>query len=181
MRQSVQTALRNLRTDYIDSFVLHSPQQRFEDTMRVWGVVEEFIQSGVVKQGGVSNCYDLSMFKRICEAARHKPRVLQNRFYADSGYDVDLRAYCLREGVEYQSFWTLSANGRALGSAPLKAAAAARRWTPEQLLYRYMMDSGCCPLTGTCSAEHMAQDMAVLQGPALTAAELAPISAFLRP
>jgi hypothetical protein len=31
-----------------------------------------------------------------------KPAVLQNRFYADSGYDVELRAFCRANGVVYQ-------------------------------------------------------------------------------
>ena len=42
--------------------------------------------------------------------ARVKPAVLQNRFYADSGYDVELRRFCDVHGVVYQSFWTLTGN-----------------------------------------------------------------------
>ena len=34
-----------------------------------------------------------------------KPAVLQNRFYADSGYDVKLRKLCLEKNIVYQSFF----------------------------------------------------------------------------
>ena len=42
--------------------------------------------------------------------SRIKPKVLQNRFYSDSGYDRELRAFCLEKGIRYQTFWTLTAN-----------------------------------------------------------------------
>ena len=66
-------------------------------------------------------------------AAGVKPAVLQNRFYADSGYDVELRAFCKENGVVYQSFWTLTANrdiiwgGDAKGGGTGRAKAKARR------------------------------------------------------
>jgi hypothetical protein len=58
----------------------------------------------------ISNQYDLHAFRRLFVDARVKPAVLQNRFYADSGYDVELRRFCDVHGVVYQSFWTLTGN-----------------------------------------------------------------------
>jgi diketogulonate reductase-like aldo/keto reductase len=66
--------------------------------------------SGGARQLGISNQYDLADFSRMFAEARVKPAVLQNRFYATSGYDVDLRRFCTENGVVYQSFWTLTAN-----------------------------------------------------------------------
>ena len=85
-----------------------------------------------VKRIGISNCYDLNLFKKIVENSEIKPSFLQNRcdnnhyhhyychyhhhyrllyrFYKDTDYDVDLRKYCQENNVIYQSFWTLTAN-----------------------------------------------------------------------
>jgi diketogulonate reductase-like aldo/keto reductase len=53
-RTSLQVSLHNLRTDYLDSWVLHSPMEHFEDTMKVWRVMEEAIDEGKVHQVGNS-------------------------------------------------------------------------------------------------------------------------------
>jgi len=51
--------------------------------------------------------------------------------------------------VAYQSFWTLTANPELLESEPILAAAAARAGTPAQVLFRWLIQSGHQPLTGT--------------------------------
>lgn len=40
--------------------------------------------------------------------------------------------------------------------------AASRNITAEQLFFRFVMDLGIAPLTGTSSEAHMKQDLAVL-------------------
>lgn len=77
---------------------------------------EEFVKEGKVHYLGVSNCYDPKLFKAIYGQAHVKPSFLQNRFYSDSGYDVELRKFCDANHIRYQSFWTLSANPHILES-----------------------------------------------------------------
>mmetsp|Transcript_3240 Transcript_3240/g.3774 ORF Transcript_3240/g.3774 Transcript_3240/m.3774 type:complete len:284 (+) Transcript_3240:142-993(+) len=108
IEQSVETSLMNLKTTYLDSLVMHSPEREFRDTMRVWRVFESVVDSGKVRNIGISNCYDFHKFRRLYDAARIKPSFLQNRFYAQSGFDIELREFCEEHGILYQSFWTLS-------------------------------------------------------------------------
>ena len=49
-RQSLEVSLKNLHTDYLDSWVMHSPEDAFEDTMAVWRVMEEAVDNGKVHQ-----------------------------------------------------------------------------------------------------------------------------------
>lgn len=157
--QSIERSLQNLGTHRIDSLVLHSPLPTLDQTLAVWTVFERAVDAGKVGQLGISNCYEFETFKSLYERARIKPRVLQNRFYADSGYDADLRAYCLANGVKYQSFWTLSANPHILKAAPVQRAAGRLGVTPAQVLFCWLIQSGHQPLTGTKSPEHMRQDL----------------------
>jgi len=62
VRQSIEASLKNLGTEYIDSFVLHSPMKSHEETMRVWKVLEEKVDDGLIRELGVSNCYHLREF-----------------------------------------------------------------------------------------------------------------------
>jgi diketogulonate reductase-like aldo/keto reductase len=53
--QSFETSLRNLRTDYLDGLVLHSPYPNNRDTLQAWRAMERLYDQGVVRQLGVSN------------------------------------------------------------------------------------------------------------------------------
>lgn len=176
--QSFAASQKNLGTDYVDSLVLHSPLRTFAETMEVWAAMEAVRAAGGARALGLSNCYDLDVLTAVHEAAAVKPAVLQNRFYAQSGYDVDLRAWCLDHGVRYQSFWTLSANPHLLGSSVVRALARDLGKTPAQILLRYLHQRGVVPLTGTTSEAHMKEDLDIL-GFGLPAKAVADVEALL--
>jgi len=177
--QSVQRSLENLPVGTLDSLVLHSPLPTLADTMVAWRALEAAVDAGQARQLGISNCYDPAAFERLFAEARRPPAVLQNRFYRDAGYDVRLRAFCRDHGVVYQSFWTLTANPHLLDSGPVRAAAAAHRATPAQVLYRALTQLGVVPLIGTTSREHMDEDLRIF-GFELSMQELAGIRALFR-
>src|SRR5438552_3529040 len=58
VKQSFDSSLAHLRTDYVDSYVLHGPYSRysFGDADReVWTAMEALYQSGKTKMIGISN------------------------------------------------------------------------------------------------------------------------------
>src|SRR5688572_29659125 len=92
--QSVAVSLKNLQTTYLDCLLLHSPLATAKHTLEVWRAMESIVESGTVLQIGISNCYALASLKTLHAAARIKPRVVQNRFYEQTGYDREIRAFC---------------------------------------------------------------------------------------
>lgn len=161
IQRSCETSLVNLRTSYLDCLLLHSPMPTLERTLEAWSAFEALVRRGVVVSLGISNCYSLEQLTGLYERASVKPQVLQNRFYAKTGYDTELRAFCATHGIRYQSFWTLTANPNVLKQRSLCAIAARHRVTPAQTFFRCLMQAGIVPLTGTCSREHMQQDLDV--------------------
>ncbi|XXQ34475.1 NADP-dependent oxidoreductase domain-containing protein [Plasmodiophora brassicae] len=137
VHQSVQTSLTNLRTTYLDGLNLHGPLPTHRETMEVWRAMEAVHQAGTAKSIGVSNFYSLGDFRSLVDDAVVKPAVLQNRFYADTGYDVELR----RDVV--------------------LAIAGKMKVTPEQVWFRFLIDLGIVPLSGTTNEQHMRDDVAV--------------------
>eukprot|EP00966_Prymnesium_polylepis_P185176 4291820-Prymnesium_polylepis.1 len=147
--QSVAVSLHNLRTGWIDCLVLHSPLPSHRETMEAWRAMEAAHAAGRVRSLGLSNCYDAREFQRIYHEATVKPKVLQNRFYRDSGYDTELRQFCAANGVQYQSFWTLTANPHGVSSRPNKRVAKAHGCTLEQAWLGFVHALGVVPLSGT--------------------------------
>ena len=80
---------------------------------------------------------------------RIKPKVLQNRFYAETGYDRELRAFCLEKNIRYQTFWTLTANPHLFQLPAIRKACERLEATGPQILFAWLIQSGHQPLTGT--------------------------------
>ena len=163
VQSSFEVSLKNLNTDYLDSWVLHGPLDTFAETMEVWRAMEEIYQQKIVKQLGISNCYDVDYFRRLLMEAKIKPAVIQNRFYHQSGYDVEIRKECRQRGIGYQSFWTLTANPHILSNPSLTAVSRRLGKTPEQIFFCYLIAKGITPLTGTTDLNHMTEDLDVFQ------------------
>jgi len=159
--QSYEASKRNLGIDYIDSFVLHSPLFPFKNQMTVWGAMEKIFHSGGARQLGISNCYDLELLQRLYTDSNVKPSVVQNRFYTDSGYDVELRQWCNERGIIYQSFWSLTANPHILESTEVTALANKYDKTQAQIFYRYLNQLGIVPLIGSTSQQHITEDLEI--------------------
>jgi len=161
--QSFEMSLRNLRTDYLDGLLLHSPYADDEDTLEVWRAMEALHDQGGVRQLGVSNFYELRRLEALCASARIKPAVIQNRFYAKTHYDRDIRAFCKESALVYESFWTLTANPQILAAPAVIELAAKYERSPAQLFFRYLTQIDIVCLTGTSSKEHMEQDLSIFE------------------
>ena len=117
VQTSLTESLKNLKTDYLDCLVLHSPLNTMEQTMQVWRTMESFVDDGKVRRLGLSNS-NFMQFSTLYEMARIKPSVAQNRFHAETRFDTKLRHFCEKHSIWYQSFWTLTANRHALRHNP---------------------------------------------------------------
>lgn len=161
--QSCHASLTNLQTDYLDCLVLHSPLATPSQTRTAWQAMEQLITEGVVRQIGISNCYDINLLQTIFECAGEKPAVIQNRFYERTAYDFNIRQFCRQHNIIYQSFWTLTANPHLLQSTRLKQLAKTYQCNLEQVLFRFLTQIGITPLTGTTSQTHMMEDLAIFE------------------
>ncbi len=157
--QSFERSKINLRTEILDGLVLHSPLADPSQMRAVWNAMERLFDAGGVRQLGISNCYDLDALRHLIEQARVKPAVVQNRFYAKTGFDQSIRAFCRQQGIFYQSFWTLSANPDILAHESIKALMAKYSRTGPQIFFRFLSQNHIIPLTGTTSSTHMRDDL----------------------
>jgi diketogulonate reductase-like aldo/keto reductase len=158
---SCEVSLNNLHVSVIDSYLLHSTMMPMKPLMQIWRAMEALVDEGKVGQIGVSNCYDIKLLQRLYEEARIKPTVVQNRFYNQSGYDVEIRAFCKTMTMQYQSFWSLTANAPIIMHDQTRMLAQKYAKTPVQIYYRFLIQLGITPLNGTTSLEHMQEDLEV--------------------
>ena len=102
IQTSVQNSLRNLRTTYLDSLLLHSPLSRITDTVAAWRVLVALQGAGTVRTIGVSNTYDVRILERLARDTGRPVQVVQNRWFEGNGWDREVCRYCREHGIQYQ-------------------------------------------------------------------------------
>jgi diketogulonate reductase-like aldo/keto reductase len=160
--QSLASSLDHLATGHVDSFVLHGPSSGYEwteDDSEVWEAMRQERDAGRTRLLGVSNV-SIEHLNQMAAGGLEFPAFVQNRCFARTGWDREVRAFCSQHKIIYQGFSLLTANPEVLRHAPLIALAEKLNATPAQVVFAFARAVGMLPLTGTSSAEHMKQDLA---------------------
>lgn len=162
--QSFASSLEHLGIDMIDSYLLHGPSTRAglaADDWAAWRAMESIHESGRARLLGISNV-NLGQLSELCREALIRPRFVQNRCYASQGWDRAVREFCALNGIVYQGFSLLTANRDVLTHPLLVQTAKQHGLTPSQSIFRFALDVGILPLTGTSSTVHMREDLDIL-------------------
>jgi diketogulonate reductase-like aldo/keto reductase len=160
--QSLASSLEHLGTDYVDSLVLHGPSGNYDwtdDDAVVWEAMKKERDAGRARSLGVSNV-SLRHLEQMIEVDSEAPAFVQNRCYARLGWDREVRRFCGERKIVYQGFSLLTANVEVLRHPIVVEIAAGANATSAQVVFAFARAVGMLPLTGTCSAEHMKQDLA---------------------
>lgn len=159
--QSMASSLDHLGTDYVDSYVLHGPWSGHgwtEVDSETWEAMKKERAAGRARFLGVSNV----SFQHLQQMAAQgeAPAFVQNRCYAVSGWDRNVREFCREHNIIYQGFSLLTANVAVLRHPLLAGIAERSKVTPAQVVFSFARAVGMLPLTGTANPEHMQQDLA---------------------
>ena len=161
VQQSFASTLDHLGTETLDSYLMHGPTRRaglLPDDWEAWRAMEAIHDTGRVHLLGVSN-FTLEQLQRLCQQARVPPRFVQNRCYAAQGWDRLVREFCATNGIVYQGFSLLTANAEVMASAELHRLSKRHGRTIAQIVFRFAIEVGIIPLTGTTNPQHMRADL----------------------
>ena len=158
VRQSFARSLEHLQTDYVDALLLHGPwggAGLAAADREVWGALAAL---DGVRAIGLSNvsAEQVTAFSRLGPT----PAWVQNRCYARTGWDREVRAVCRDLGIRYQGFSLLTANTRELAHPDVVAIAARVGRPVASIVFAFCAAIGIVPLTGTSDVAHMRADLA---------------------
>lgn len=161
VKQSFESSLKHLHTDYLDSYVLHGPYTRnglSDADWEVWAAIEALYEAGKTRMIGVSNVTD-EQLQLLCTKAKIKPMLVQNRCYAAMGWDEEVRALCREHNVVYQGFSLLTANQRQIMEPEIRHIANRVKAGLPQVIFRFCLQMQMQVLTGTTSTQHMLENL----------------------
>lgn len=191
VQQSFQSSLQHLHSQYIDSYILHGPSQYHglsQEDWEAWRAMEDLHKQGLVKHIGVSNV-SLEQLQKLQLNSTVKPSFVQNRCFASTKWDYDIRQFCKQNQITYQGFSLLTANWKFLGGNierpsdrniphlifskptedPNTSSAKALNQlleitkstgkTIQQIIFRFCHQVGIVPIIGTRSQQHLIDDL----------------------
>ncbi|KAJ4294604.1 hypothetical protein N0V90_008295 [Kalmusia sp. IMI 367209] len=143
-RKAITRSVKECGLGYIDLFLLHSPYGGKKARLESWRAVEDAIDDGEIKIGGVSN-YGV---KHLRELLGSKPRILP----AVNQVEVhpfntreDIVSFCQDNGIVVEAYAPLV---RALKMKHPTIVSLSEKYscTPGQLLVRWSLQHGFVPL-----------------------------------
>ncbi|KAK2006450.1 aldo/keto reductase [Colletotrichum eremochloae] len=143
---------------YLDCVLLHAPYPSYADTLLAWRALESYVPSRV-RTLGISNV-GLDDLHALCADASVKPVVVQNRLNPREAYNTPVRVFCRERGINFQSFWTLTANPPLVRSEAVGRVADGAGVSNEVAMYALVLGlRGVSVLDGTTNENRMKEDL----------------------
>lgn len=163
-RDAIDKALNHLNTDYLDLFLIHSPEFDKElgyDIEKLWKEFIEIRDSGKARYIGVSNfsIEQLELIKKLETPAFH-----QLEFHPHK-QTPDLINYCKNNRIFIEGFCPLAPLFRVQSPLipTLETLSAKYGKTDSQILLRYALQKGVLPLTTSSKPDRLKQALEVYE------------------
>lgn len=140
-RQSFAQSLEDLRTDYVDLFLIHWPLPTLYggDFVQTWRTLLEFEQEGRARTVGVSN-FQIPHLERLLKETGVMPAVNQVEIHPHFANN-QLRAFHREHNILTEA-WSPLARGTIFGDEKVLSAAKRLGKTPAQVVLRWGIERG---------------------------------------
>jgi len=152
-RRSIKQSVQKSGLGYIDLFLLHSPYGGKSARLSSWKAVEDAIQDGEVKIGGVSNFG----VKHLDELAASKPRIMPSINQIEVhpfNTRTNIVEACKKYDIVVEAYAPLA---RALRMKHPTIVSQSKKYecTPAQLMIRWSLQHGYIPLPKSVSKDRI--------------------------
>lgn len=158
VQQYVEQSLKELDIDYIDLYLIHFPLESNEENLRIWRVLERYVDQGLLKSIGVSNFNEIQL-AYLLEHARIK--LVLNQFQSYPGkHQQSLIDFCKANDVipeAYQSFAKLDDKIR----SALQEIALEYDKTWSQIILNYQIEEGLVVIPKSHNKKHQFENIDV--------------------
>lgn len=158
-RKSIKQSVKTSGLGYIDLFLLHSPYGGKSARLSSWKAVEDAIDDGEVKIGGVSN-YGV---KHLQELIDSKPRMLPavNQIEVHPfNTRTNITTFCQQHGILIEAYAPL-ARALRMKHPTITKLSTKYSCTPAQLMVRWSVQHDFIPLPKSVSKERIEANAAI--------------------
>ncbi|KAI0175958.1 aldo-keto reductase family 1 member E1 [Hypoxylon sp. FL1284] len=156
VRRSIRQSIQACGLGYIDLFLLHSPIGGPEARIATWRAVEDAIDAGEIRSGGVSNFGVRHIEELMASEPRIKPAVNQIELHPFNT-QKQIRAVCAKYGITIEAYSPL-AQAQRMKHPEILALAKKYSCTPAQLMIRWSLQNGFVPLPKSTKRERLLEN-----------------------
>lgn len=155
VREKVSTSLRDMKTDYLDSLLIHYMYPDY--FVDIWKTMIELKKEGVVRYIGVSNFHERHIEKLIAETGV-TPEI--NEVYVSPiGIKKDIVDYCNKHNILVMPYSPLMdvAHGK-IPTKKIQPIMTKYKKSLAQVVLRWNIERGCFPLPKTKNPMRLAEN-----------------------
>ena len=154
--------LERLQVDYIDLVYIHHPAGTLADILACWRVMEKEYKAGRIRALGISN-FDNRMdaFNYIMQNAEIKPQMAQIECHPLAQRTDARELYADNYDVQVECWYPLNHNRGDVTNPTLLQIAQTHGKTVYQVILRWHMQEGLCPVPGSTNAAHIQENIGI--------------------
>ena len=154
--------LKRLQVDYIDLVYIHHPAGTLEDILACWRVMENEYKAGRIRALGISN-FDNRMeaFNYVMQNAEIKPQVAQIECHPLAQRKEARQLYADNYDIQVECWYPLNHNRGDVNNAILRQIATAHGKSVYQIILRWHMQEGLCPVPGSTNPDHILENISI--------------------
>lgn len=154
--------LERLQVDYLDLVYIHHPAGTLDDILACWRVMEAEYKAGRIRALGLSN-FDNRMeaFNHIMNNAEIKPQIAQIECHPQAQRkDVREDVYAANN-MQVECWYPLNHNHNDPTNTTIQQIAAAHGRSVYQIILRWHMQEGLCPVPGSTNLAHIQENISI--------------------
>jgi diketogulonate reductase-like aldo/keto reductase len=152
---ALHESLRLMNLSYIDMYMIHTPYD-LRHRLEQWRALLQLRDQGYIRSVGVAN-FAIQHLEVLRVAGLEMPTVNQFEFNPWLQQET-LFSYCHKHGVAVESYGTLTLKSR-WDQVAVKRLSRNYGKTPQQVLLRYAIQRGACPLFTSDNTDHIASNL----------------------
>lgn len=156
--QYVEKSLQELDIEYIDLYLIHFPLETNEDNLRVWRVLETYVERGLIKSIGVSN-FNEEQLAYLLKHATIKPVINQFQSYPGK-HNQSLIDFCKANDVIPEAYQSLAKLDKKIKDKLIEIAKPYNK-TWSQIILNYQINEGVVVIPKSHNPKHQRDNIDV--------------------
>lgn len=162
VKSAFERTLNNLRTDYLDLYLIHwpLPEPGYKEWRQLdketWRAMEELYEAGKIRAIGLSNFLPHHI-ENILKDCRVRPAVDQIEYHPGYSQEAVVN-YCRERGILVQA-WSPIGRSRVLDEPLVEELAAKYDVSPAQICLKFAVQRNIIPLPKSSSEDRMRENL----------------------
>lgn len=158
VKHHVEQSLKALDIEYIDLYLIHFPLETNEENVRVWRVLESFVNRGLIKSIGVSN-FNETQLSYLIEHANIKPVLNQFQSYPGK-HQQSLIDFCKANDIIPEAYQSLTKIDTKTKNILIDLAESyGKTWS--QIVLNYQVNQGLVVIPKSHNNQHQFENINV--------------------